>query len=233
MHTLWWSLGIRFSNITEVKMKSTYVLTENVWWILTIPASWETSMKKARAAAQMPVTTVLLTGTCVVLWTSEKNDGSRPSRAMAINILGWRKYQSGSMNTNSSINWSCAMHMLVARTDKAENWWYISRLYASILQMLLILKPCPLGWWLIFSINLNHRRNLMIHWLRYAYTCGNIDPIKVEQRARTAPVVTRYLKQDKHMKTISVRRTPDHPWKKWEEVLTLPSASHVWQRQMK
>lgn len=150
MHTLWWSLGIRFTNIIEVKMKSTYVLTENVWWILTIPASWETSMKKARAAAQMPVTTVLLTGTCVVLWTSEKNDGSRPSRAMAINILGWRKHQSGSMNTNSSINWSCAMHVLVARTDKAENWWYISRLYASILQMLLILKPCPLGWWLIF-----------------------------------------------------------------------------------
>jgi len=45
-------------------------------------------MKKARAAAQMPVTIVLLTGTCDVLWTSEKNDGKRPSRAMAINILG-------------------------------------------------------------------------------------------------------------------------------------------------
>jgi len=45
-------------------------------------------MKKAREAAQMPVTIVLLTGTCVVLWTSEKNDGNRPSRAMAINILG-------------------------------------------------------------------------------------------------------------------------------------------------
>lgn len=45
-------------------------------------------MKKAREAAQVPVTIVLLTGTCVVLWTSEKNDGNRPSRAMAINILG-------------------------------------------------------------------------------------------------------------------------------------------------
>jgi hypothetical protein len=34
-------------------------------------------------------------------------------------------------------------------------------------------------------------------WIKiFRYTCGRIDPIKVEQRARTAPDVTRYLKQE-------------------------------------
>jgi hypothetical protein len=32
-------------------------------WLLTIPANCETSIAKARAAAKMPVTIVLLTGT--------------------------------------------------------------------------------------------------------------------------------------------------------------------------
>lgn len=60
-------------------------------WFLTIPANCETSIAKARAAAQMPVTIVLLTGTCVCLLTSEKKDGNSPSRAMAISILGCEK----------------------------------------------------------------------------------------------------------------------------------------------
>jgi hypothetical protein len=32
---------------------------------------------------------VLLTGTWVLLFTSEKNDGSNPSLAIAIKIRGW------------------------------------------------------------------------------------------------------------------------------------------------
>ena len=107
-------------------------------------------MKKARAAAQMPVTIVLLTGTCDVLWTSEKNDGKRPSRAMAINILGWRKYQSRSMNIHGSINWSCTMHMLVERTDKAEDWLIYIQIICQYASDVTHLKPCPLGWWLVF-----------------------------------------------------------------------------------
>lgn len=56
---------------------------------LTMPANWETSRQKAISAAHIPVATVLLMGTCVRLFTSEKKDGSKPSLAIAINILGW------------------------------------------------------------------------------------------------------------------------------------------------
>lgn len=43
------------------------------------------------------------------------------------------------------------------------------------------------------------RTNSNDRLIKNVYTCGNIDPIKVEHKARTAPLVTRYLKQDKQM----------------------------------
>lgn len=46
-------------------------------------------MKKARSAAKMPVAIVPFTGTFVVLFMSDKNEGTNPSLAIAINILGW------------------------------------------------------------------------------------------------------------------------------------------------
>jgi hypothetical protein len=55
----------------------------------TIPANCETSIKNDNTAAPKPVTNVLLTGTWVLLFTSEKNDGSNPSLAIAIKIRGW------------------------------------------------------------------------------------------------------------------------------------------------
>ena len=64
---------------------------------LTIPANCETSMKKAKAAAQIPVKIVLLTGTWVLLLTSEKKGGNNPSLAIAISILGWGKAQQRSI----------------------------------------------------------------------------------------------------------------------------------------
>lgn len=45
-------------------------------------------MQNDKTAAQIPVTIVLLTGTWVRLLTSEKKEGSNPSLAIAINILG-------------------------------------------------------------------------------------------------------------------------------------------------
>jgi hypothetical protein len=45
-------------------------------------------MKNAKAAATRPVTMVLLTGTWLCLFISEKNGGSNPSLAIAIKILG-------------------------------------------------------------------------------------------------------------------------------------------------
>ena len=45
-------------------------------------------MTKAKIVARNPVTIVLLIGTCVLLLISEKNDGSSPSLAIAINIRG-------------------------------------------------------------------------------------------------------------------------------------------------
>lgn len=122
---------------------------------LTIPASCETSIKKAREAAQMPVTIVLLTGTCVFSLTSEKKDGNSPSLAMAINILG----------------------------------------------------------------------------------CGRSDPIKVEQRARTAPDVTRYLKQDSAGKKRPQQEAHQVTHSEMEEfskgLLTSPTAFHASRRQRK
>lgn len=56
-----------------------------------MPASCETSMKNASEAANIPVTSVLLTGTWVRLWTLEKNDGNNPSLAIAMSILGCTK----------------------------------------------------------------------------------------------------------------------------------------------
>lgn len=47
-----------------------------------------TSMKKAKAAAEIPVKSVLLTGTWVFLLTSANKGGCSPSLAMAINIRG-------------------------------------------------------------------------------------------------------------------------------------------------
>ena len=55
---------------------------------LTIPASSETSIVNANAAATRPVAIVLLTGTWLCLFMSEKNDGSSPSLAIAIKIRG-------------------------------------------------------------------------------------------------------------------------------------------------
>uniref|UniRef100_A0A2P2QI21 Uncharacterized protein n=1 Tax=Rhizophora mucronata TaxID=61149 RepID=A0A2P2QI21_RHIMU len=49
---------------------------------LTIPANCETSMKNARAAARIPMITVLFTGTWVCVSISEKNDGNNPSLAI-------------------------------------------------------------------------------------------------------------------------------------------------------
>lgn len=46
-------------------------------------------MKNDKVAAITPVNIVLLTGTCVRLLTSEKNDGNNPSLAIAIRIRGW------------------------------------------------------------------------------------------------------------------------------------------------
>lgn len=56
--------------------------------LVTIPASCETSIKKAKSAAQKPVEMVPLTGTCVRWFTSEKNEGNKPSLAIAIRIRG-------------------------------------------------------------------------------------------------------------------------------------------------
>lgn len=47
-------------------------------------------MKKAKIVASSPVTIVLFIGTWVLLLISEKNDGSSPSLAIAINIRGCR-----------------------------------------------------------------------------------------------------------------------------------------------
>jgi hypothetical protein len=57
--------------------------------VLTIPESWSTSIRNAMSAAMTPVSTVPLTGTAVLGCTEEKKGGSKPSRAMAIRILGW------------------------------------------------------------------------------------------------------------------------------------------------
>lgn len=55
----------------------------------TIPASCETSMKKAKIAAKAPVTIVLFTGTSVRGLMSEKNEGSKPSLAIAMRTRGF------------------------------------------------------------------------------------------------------------------------------------------------
>lgn len=55
---------------------------------LTIPASSETSIENAKTAAARPVIIVLLTGTRVCLFMSQKNGGSSPSLAIAIKIRG-------------------------------------------------------------------------------------------------------------------------------------------------
>jgi hypothetical protein len=49
---------------------------------------------------------------------------------------------------------------------------------------------------IVLTANSTGRRftNCSGYFLYYPDTCGSIDPIKVEQRARTAPDVTRYLK---------------------------------------
>jgi len=45
-------------------------------------------MKNAKAAGTRPVTMVLLTGTWLCLFMSEKNGGNSPSLAIAIKSLG-------------------------------------------------------------------------------------------------------------------------------------------------
>lgn len=122
---------IRMDNATTVKARSVPTLT--------IPASWETSMKKARSAAQVPVMIVPFTGTWVFLLTSEKKGGSSPSLDIAIRILGWstRKREIGKIGNPVTGNAQKGS----GRSD----------------------------------------------------TCGRMDPIRVEQSARTAPAVITYL----------------------------------------